>query len=144
MYFKVPTSFKLKITVLKYTFQIGKYLQSFEYYVKLYYYGQQPNVARIEMKRNFKSILKYLIYILITALVTTVVFKLSKKLDKNASKNIYVQLEPVADKQINSNPFPIIDWHDWEFINKEKLRTGNTIIIILLNTIVFKIKITAL
>lgn len=82
------------------------------------------------MKRNIKSILKYLIFILITALVTTVIFKLSKQLDKNASKNLNFQLESaIADKQINSNPFPKIDWHDWETIYKEKLRTGNSIII---------------
>lgn len=76
------------------------------------------------MKRNLKSILKYFVCILITALVTTVIFKLSKQLYRIDDDGIVQWETNHADKQY-SNQFSKIDWHDWEFINVEKQRTGN-------------------
>lgn len=78
------------------------------------------------MKRNFKSLLKYLIYILITVLLTTVVFKLSKQYDQYDQYNddAVQKKSPIANKQIYLNQISEIDWHDWEFINVEKQRTG--------------------
>lgn len=79
------------------------------------------------MKRNLKSILKYLIFILITIFLTIIVFKLLKQLNQHNS-NDDIHLETfIASKQLYSNQTAKIDWHDWEFINMEKLRTGKII-----------------
>jgi len=82
------------------------------------------------MKRNFKSILKYFIFILITAFVTTVIFKLSKKIDQHDNSDFIQAKRAIVNKQLDSNQIPKIDWHDWEFINLEKLRTGKIIFIL--------------
>ncbi|VVC40291.1 Nucleotide-diphospho-sugar transferases,Glycosyltransferase 2-like,Ricin B, lectin [Cinara cedri] len=85
-------------------------------------------MARVKMKRNLKSILKYFIFILTTVFLTIVIFKLFKQFDQhnnNNNNNDDVQLEKVfARKQLYSNQTNKIDWHDWEFINLEKQRTG--------------------
>lgn len=92
------------------------------------------------MKRNFKSIVKYLVLILITALATTVFFKLSKLFDNNDGSNMLLEMA-VASKQSYSNQTLKIDWHDWELISMEKLRTGKIILIIYIlniyNTIIY-------
>lgn len=76
------------------------------------------------MKRNFKSLLKYLIFILITAFITTVIFKLSKL----RNNGVIILKTNIADKQLYyARNTSKIDWHDWEFIRMEKLRTGKTI-----------------
>lgn len=80
------------------------------------------------MKRNLKSILKYFVFILITVLVTTVVFKLSKKLDQNTN-NALKLATAISSKQLYLDKIPKIDWHDKQFNNLEKLRTGKIILI---------------
>lgn len=78
------------------------------------------------MKRNLKSILKYLFFILITAIVTIVIFKLTIQLnqhDNNDTKQLMAAV--IANEKLNSNNILMIDWHDRELINIEKLRTGN-------------------
>jgi len=82
------------------------------------------------MKRNLKSILKYLIFVVITALVTTVIFKLSTQFNRHENnENIHGRMDN-TNKQLhaNKNHDNKIDWHDWEFINLEKQRTGNIFI----------------
>lgn len=81
------------------------------------------------MKRNFKSLAKYLILISITALVTTVFFKLSKLFDNNNDDANVRSEMAVASKLLYSNRTTLkIDWHDWEFISMEKLRSGKFIL----------------
>lgn len=79
------------------------------------------------MKRNLKSILKYLIFIVITAFVTTVIFKLSTQFNQYENDNITYGKTDIDYKQlyVNENHNNKVDWHDWEFINKEKQRIGN-------------------
>lgn len=50
------------------------------------------------------------------------VFKLSKRYDQY--NDDAVQKSPIANKQLYLNKISEIDWHDWEFINVEKQRTG--------------------
>jgi len=62
--------------------------------------------------------------------VTSVIFKLSKKVDYQRD-NDYIQSKmAVTNKQLYSIQTPKIDWHDWEFINEEKLRTGKIMFIL--------------
>ncbi|CAH1724071.1 unnamed protein product [Aphis gossypii] len=78
------------------------------------------------MKRNLKSILKYLLFIVITALVTTIIFKLSTQFNRYGNNKSMREKMDIADKQlyINDNYDNKIDWHDWEFANREKQRIG--------------------
>lgn len=78
------------------------------------------------MKRNLKSILKYLLFIVITALVTTIIFKLSTQFNRDGNNKSMRGKMDIADKQlyINNNYDNKIDWHDWEFANREKQRIG--------------------
>jgi len=82
------------------------------------------------MKRNLKSILKYLLFIVITALVTTVIFKLSTQFNRYENNKSMHGKTNIADKQLytNKNHNNKIDWHDWEFTNREKQRIGNIFI----------------
>jgi len=88
-------------------------------------------MSEVKMKRNLKSILKYLIFVVITALVTTVIFKLSTQFNQyENNKTIHGKMD-IANKQLlyaNKNHNNKIDWHDWEFTNIEKQRTGNIFI----------------
>lgn len=84
-------------------------------------------MARVIMKRNLKSILKYLIFILTTIFLTIVVFKLLKQFNRYNSNDIHLE-KVIARKQLYSNRTTKVDWHDWEFINLEKQRTGKIII----------------
>lgn len=68
------------------------------------------------MKRNFINILKYLILILFIVILTILILKF-KKYDPYYANDI-IQSDTVIHK---------IDWHDWEFIHKEKLQTGKII-----------------
>lgn len=54
------------------------------------------------------------------------VFKLSKRYDQNDQYNddAVQKKSPIANKQVYLNKLSEIDWHDWEFINVEKQRTG--------------------
>lgn len=81
-------------------------------------------MSRVRMKRNLKSILKYFILVVITAFVTIVIFKFSSLFNRYEN-NETVHTE--VDKQFyrNANNYNQIDWHDLEFINIEKQRTGN-------------------
>ncbi|KAF0772537.1 N-acetylgalactosaminyltransferase 6-like [Aphis craccivora] len=78
------------------------------------------------MKRNLKSILKYLLFIVITALVTTIIFKLSTQFNRDGNNKSMRGKMDIANKQlyINNNYDNKIDWHDWEFANREKQRIG--------------------
>lgn len=92
------------------------------------------------MKRNFKSILKYFAFVLATALVTTVIFKLLKKVDQRDNNDfIWTDTAAANNKRLHSNiQTADVDWHDWEFINMEKLRTGKiTFTLLLLNVFYF-------
>jgi len=82
------------------------------------------------MKRNLKSILKYLLFIVITALVTTIIFKLSTQFNRDGNNKSMRGKMDIANKQlyINNNYDNKIDWHDWEFANREKQRIGNIFI----------------
>jgi len=82
------------------------------------------------MKRNLKSLLKYLIFVVITALVTIVIFKLSTRFNRYENNETIHSKTNIANKQLyaNKNHDNKIDWHDWEFINIEKQRTGNIFI----------------
>lgn len=82
------------------------------------------------MKRNLKSILKYLIFVVITAFVTTVIFKLSTQFNRYENDETIHGKMDNANKQLyaNKNHDNKIDWHDWEFINLEKQQTGNIFI----------------
>jgi len=81
----------------------------------------------VKMKRNLKSILKYLIFIVITAIVTTVIFKLSTQFNRYENNETKYGKTDIDSKQLyaNKNHNNKIDWHDWEFINIEKQQTGN-------------------
>lgn len=77
------------------------------------------------MKRNLKSIFKYLFFILITAFVTTVIFKLTIQLSQHENNDTkQLVAAAIVNKKINSNNIPTIDWHDRHLISMEKLRTG--------------------
>lgn len=54
------------------------------------------------------------------------VFKLSKRYDQYDQYNddAVQKKSPIANKQVYLNKHSEIDWHDWEFINVEKQRTG--------------------
>lgn len=77
------------------------------------------------MKRNLKSMLKYLFFILITALVTTIIFKLTIQLNQHENNDTKQSMAAaIVSRNINSNNIAMIDWHDWDLISMEKLRTG--------------------
>jgi hypothetical protein len=78
------------------------------------------------MKRNLKSILKYLFFILITAFVTIVIFKLTIRINQHENNDTkQLMTAVILNEKLNSNNIPMIDWHDRDLINVEKLRTGN-------------------
>lgn len=77
------------------------------------------------MKRNLKSILKYFIFILITVILTTILFKLFKQFNQYDENGVQLEvINNIANNQLRSNKALKVDWHDWELINMEKLRTG--------------------
>jgi len=65
----------------------------------------------------------------ITALVTTVIFKLSTQFNRYENDKTIHRKTDFDNKQLyaNKNPNNKIDWHDWEFTNIEKQRTGNKV-----------------
>lgn len=77
------------------------------------------------MKRNYIYILKCLIVLLFTVILTIVILKFKRNDDRYYDNNDHdvIQSDTVIHK---------IDWHDWEFINKEKLQTGKIIFTLLL------------
>lgn len=83
-------------------------------------------MSKVKMKRNIKSILKYLIFVVITALVTTVIFKLSTQFNRYENDETIHRKTDFDNKQLhaNKNHNNKIDWHDWKLTNIEKQRTG--------------------